>query len=706
MKIRMGFVTNSSSSNFASASTDAILGALLGILLGGQTEEETEDENQNESQNQQQAPSDLLVVKVVPNIRKLELGNSNPISLFAQARYRDNMGVLQEDKEASQNIEFDFLGEGDKWVTKSDVIYENAYKAIAFIAETPYADLPRSMRPPSPDHISVAVKTVGKEGKPLRRTVKFELVGEPKIEVKPAKVTLLNGSEEIEEFQISVLNAGVKEVSLDYRLRGDAEKYITAELEKTGKQSARLRVKALKSESIDGYDYNKAVIELLADVEGLSADETCEANVYYEGLYYVPENRENPAFSVIAAPVDGSEEEMLPESIFDLRLATWDDQQKCLVYEAESLVDVEFDEVQCESGDEALNNLLDEASLEFEPREVRESNMKSRKFAVRASYPVPGKSKESIAAHVMAYLDTDLAELSVKIPLKIIPEFVGDADWQQEYENCVHIVKQYYPDQGKAEKLSELETLKSKAGLMDLRLFREKAWIDAYYAIAGEADRENRKAALLTAAIYTCEVSKFMGDRAFEFLAGSVTGPLGSFVAGQVKDFFTDFVVACMTSDKDSMEFVEEYLGSRIMPTAASGIDATVFANLDKLKENKKQLAMWLVAMLLYKWAWHYFVTKKEEGTEIPLGVIGALEKACGDMAGVGVGILLGDYVGKMIKSSPNYPIFNSFRLKVRERKALTDAKKALTGAYESVVNDEELLQEMQQTIIGVCINR
>lgn len=694
MKIRTGFVTNSSSSNFGASSVDAVLGATLGILLGDESEDGEGEQNQ---------PSSVLIVKVIPSVKKLEVGNTSPITIYAQALYKDEMNVWQEDKTATANVEFTFTGEGDKWVTKSDTVYDNGYKAIAFISETPYADRPRTMRPHSPANITLVVHTTSKDGNPLRRTLPFELIGEPLIQISPLKVSLLNGSDETSEFNIKVTNAENKSVSIDYKLRGNADKYITVDYEKKDSTSALLLVKALKSEpDTAGYDHNLAVIEVSATVDDITIEDTCEAIIFCEGLYYMPQDHNSNGVKVIAASDIDSDDDTLPVSHFDLGLMLWDAEQKKLVYDADTLSDIEFDNVKSESGDTALDNILDEALLEFDKGEVIGSDNKLRRFTVQATYPVPGKSKKAIDAYVMAYLTTETDDFEVKIPLKITPDYLEESDWDKEYKNCVYTVTKYYPSEGVSQKLKELEQMKSQAGLKDLQEFRKKAWSDAYDAIAGEADRENRKAELLTAAIYSCEVARFMGDRAFNFLMSSITGPFGSYVASQIKECFTDFVVACISSEKKGMDFAWEYIDTRIMPTAGNTIDATVFANMDKLKDNKASLAKWLVGMLLYKWAWHYFVTKKEEGTEKPIGVIGALEKACGDVAGVGVEAILGDYMKEMIKINPKYPIYDVVKKKIQDSKLIKGAKKAVSD----LVSDEEMIKELQRTIINVCINK
>lgn len=639
-----------------------------------------------------------LQIKTIPSVSKIKLGDPNPVQFCAQLRYRDGMGVWQNNDEVSEGINIEFVGESENWVTKSETSFFDHYLRINFIAETPYSDRPRKLRPPSPEKIKIKAN-VDYEDKTYEKIWSIDLIGEPGIKTIPDDLQLVY--DHITEGEIKIKFVNVENVipQIECNVRG-GNNLIDID---NSEDSSIIKVSLTGQEKPESYGSEVETIEIKAVCDQFEIEDECEVSIAYEGLFYVPQVRQDPAVKIVADSAKKNGDDEFPPYYFDLKLTKWDEASQKIVETPADLSNIVFEEFECEN--ECIENMFNESEFVIEPDEIRDG--RSMKFKAYAKRSVPNKSSNSVKGSISAIYKAEDKDYSVRIPLKLIPEYFQDNSYEEEYNNCVYIIKRYYPEEGKDKKLQELENLLGKVCIEDLRIFRKEAWDEACEAIQNEASYEMRKAQLLTAAIWGLEAARFMGDRAFNFLIGQLTGPLGAYAAGQLKDATVDFINLAVSSDKQGMDFVWEYVSNELLPRAAGTIDSTIFANMDKLKENKSKFAAWITAMFIYKVGYHYYVTKTEEGTDRPLGIWGSIKNAAYDIAGVGVEAWFSGTMADMIKKSPDFPMFNTLKLKVRERKLIMDGKKLIADVSKEVketLSDEETIKEFSKIVAEACV--
>jgi hypothetical protein len=321
------------------------------------------------------------------------------------------------------------------------------------------------------------------------------------------------------------------------------------------------------------------------------------------------------------------------ETLFDVKLGQWSEDEKTLVFVAPQQLDV---------------LLTDEAGV-FERIgiDIRRDEDFVRNDAVRyiakaatnlpAENPIPGTMELS------AVLADKTVENSVKI--EMIPDIElfkaqYEANFEKEYQVCKKVIEIYIPSPFKERKLAELERARSTLGIADFRIFRRQIWSYAQTCVMQEKASYLQDEAWYDEAIATAELMVYIGDIAFALAMGPIGGPIAGFVADHIKSSFIEVCTLYIEgSNKSFCELLWDYAGKRFEQSAGS---ADGLIPVPKATEPGK-LALWLALYTLYRIGFHMQFDKDDGGNAI--GLSEAIKRGLLDFVGKGAGTLLGDYL-------------------------------------------------------------
>lgn len=623
MKYRTDFVTNSSSTSFASAAVASFVALIASCnCTDSGPNEEVEEEVPEEEQN------DVFFQKsIMPDAATKLVQGGDPMYLYAQLVKTTEKDLLVL-VGALPSIRFE-LKSGAGWVQLGQVEIVDEWAAIEVLG------IASQTSAVAPDEISIKAK--GKNGKKTYSTT-FTLYyeAEPTLVVKPAKYNFLSQSAEMAEFEVAVINPGPDPWNLSVEGDNWANQICSYELVETPETNGKtkLQVTECDTESISGTTsdhYSKGKITVRGSSGEKEASDSTDIYVWREGLFresLLDTDRESGDILVDA---DKNTDGEMKSSTFDLRYMRWNAEARALKCNTAVFSGDEFSLDTPEALDEKAEAVLESCQVQIKYEGERPSNLPSGKFSVKMDKVIPGLPGQRYRFSVHASIDNGTEYFEATIPFAIVPAVMSadHADWQLEYENCKKIITTFLPESKRAMKLSELENCKHYMGVGDLRAYRRGCWDIAQDIIMKQRADYEAEAAWYDNALYMAEWVQWLNDRAFNLVLSTLTGPVGAIIAGQGKELIQDCIEKFVTvkSTESWTDIGWELIGKRAQSTLGGSIDAGYFGDPEVSKK-------WIVSFFVYKWIWHW-IFDEENGAR--KGCLEGIKAACWDLSGSGL---------------------------------------------------------------------
>ena len=628
MKYRTDFVTNSSSTSFAAAGASALLSLLISLLsCCSDAGEDGEDVVDGEDKD-----LDVYMQKsVMPEgTKKLVGGSSEPVWLYAQLLQQTEKGDIVI-TDATSSIQFEVSGTNG-WVAKGEESDLGDWRVVDIYAVTPE----NGQNPPK----NVVVKAKVKHGKKTYSTkFRFDYEAEPSLKVKPDKANFLTKTGEESEHKVAIINPGPEKWDISMEMDSFAEKICTASLEDVSDDGDKATLKIVEADTVEtsgrsGEHYDKGRITIKAVQGDKELTDYTDVYVWREGLYLLNDtldiDRETGAIVVKA---DTAEDGSMKVSKFDLRFLGWNSEEKKLVSDTSVFTEELFQIEDPVGATDEAESMLASCNLKLEyTKENRPSNMPSAIFSAQMDKVIPGKRGESFKVTANASVDDGVNLYEVNIPFIIKPAYLseGREAWQKEYEYCKKIINEFMPEEARAKKLKELEDNKHYMGAEDLKTYRKECWSIAQDAIFKEQKSYLEIAAWNDKVVYSLEWTAWVGDRCLALALGVLTGPVGGYVATQLKEGFVDFIVKLqeIKSTDSWMDFASGFAFSRLQGVVGGGIDT-------KVTDDPKLALAWVSAFYTYKFAWHWAFDTDDAGNR--KGAFEAIKAAGWDITALGL---------------------------------------------------------------------
>lgn len=625
MKYRTDFVTNSSSTSFASALLTAIMSLLAALGLGCMDSGDGDDEPDTDG------PDGWLdMAKMPPEAEKIVCGDREPVWIYAQfvkpeVDDEGGAGEPMVDLEATGRITFRDNARG--WLELgTPVIIED------WIAVDVYGVEPSDVSAAPPAKVSVTAQ-VRVDGRTYRRSMHLEYEALPRLTVKPYEIDLLTGTGDSMDAAVEIENAGPDPWQLNLEVDSWADRIARAELTDIADDGtkATLRITEADGEDIsrmrltDYYSQGRVTVRAAGGRREIS--HYANVTVYREGLFVTNGLTGSPPAVVLRAQHDPQGQVQVNQ--FELALMRWDESQTRSVADA-GLLQEALEIGPPEGQDEPTTTVLRWIGLKHEFERVRGSNLPNCVYRIWVEREVPGKPEDAFRLTLPLRVATEGGDFQFDLPVVIMPaQMDANAKWQEELEYCRRIIINYMPSEGRERKLAELERAKAYMGVDELRAFRWEAWEIARAAIMQEAKDYLDVAAWWDNAIYAAEWTVWLTDKAYNSIAGVALGPVGAYAAGLAKDSVADILVKIQENwDKSWYDIAMSIVWSRLEDATGKGIDATVFSEPEMSWK-------FVGSYFTYKFVWHLWFDVDESGAR--KGVIEALKSAAWDLAGVGL---------------------------------------------------------------------
>ncbi|MFH1020011.1 MAG: hypothetical protein V1782_05285, partial [Pseudomonadota bacterium] len=268
--------------------------------------------------------------------------------------------------------------------------------------------------------------------------------------------------------------------------------------------------------------FNSFACEIIAENENETARTVFYVVLCYEGILpnFLGKPREIRAYRV------SLESEEMSETLFDVQLGQWSEDEKTLVFVAPEQIDVTL------TDDEGVFERIG-MDITRDEEFVRSDAIR---YIAKAETNLPAENNIPGTMELSAVLGDKTFENAVDIQL--IPDtelFKAQykANFEKEYAVCKKVIEIYIPSPFKERKLAELERARSTLGIADLRIFRRKTWSYAQTCVMQEKASYLQEEAWYDEAIATAELIVYIGDIAFGLAMAPIGGPIAGFVADQ-----------------------------------------------------------------------------------------------------------------------------------------------------------------------------
>lgn len=689
MKLRRGFVTNSSSTNdifqaLGTAGAAAALGTIINTVQVSKNTElvsyailETTHHPEEPRPPQIRVNDSDYVVWYYAAVRIIDVQYA-----FDEESGETQISILRDDYDLgySSQIKYDIpQGYIEKWLTfggsGEDIAFmDGNYKVCGFMCESWENDKPRKHRQGLSGVMAFNV-SVDVAGKVLHKGRQTTIKDESDLYAYSGYA--LNDSHVTTSLPIKLLNPDKYTWDVSYEVAlSEFESYAKLDLKLDKDMSnANMHQYVLSinphGKSLDTEDKvrhsilsrievkGKPNANHLAEVwdyldvtlidEGLIFEGKCDSESRLEVLSYAPETTE-----------DSAPNAEIPPTLFKLRCVVRTESTEFgSSAEFINLWDAKITFKGLKGSDEATQNLVLAYEYEITPQGSTGTYLFEPKMQIPAS-----TSAYSVFLPIRCEYQGKTYDLD--LPIQLLGEPYGQKQaWEEEYRKLRIIIRRYIPAEQWSDILKNIEAHRNRLSIEQLRLMRRSIYETARDKLVAEAQGYQTVANICEWTEWGLEGVKWMGDQAFSYLMAVYTGPIGEAFIVPFKDVLT-MVVA------DELATIiwggqGAYTEEQIARGALSGI-FTAFENAINIgaddmvgaeKLSVKQLGRYLAAFAVVKCMNHYFCTVKEDGS--PIGFWDAVVETCKDLSVNFFKNIVGKKFESMMKSDKAGEIFEKY---------------------------------------------
>lgn len=692
MKIRRGFVTNSSSTNdifqaLGTAAAAAVLGTIINVVKASKNTQIVSYALLETTHNPEEPRP--------PHVRVND--SSYTIWFFAAVRCIDvsittdpesgvqTSTILKDEYDGDYTSQIKFTLPQDKiiqWLTfgsessstDGGMDYSSMqgdYKACGFMCESIYNDRPRRQRQAPPSSLIPISVSVNVGEKLLSTGKQCHVLDEA--DLYAHATTVINDRSIETKVLISVVNKGRYSWDLklepfnqekadycSYRIEDGPgtlnqdilHKYLI--VSPIGKSLKTKEFPNATSETIRIRVTGKPSSNSIADVW-----DNLDINLVDEGLFFSGPTDTDGDLIIKAYINEPKETEMAPVQI-DLSCVIKTDNPKSgstATFIDMSKATLKISELQ--GTDDATKNLVKVFTAKIEPM----THPGTYSILPQMQLPASNMPYKVLLPISCSY---EGESYDLELPIKLLGHPYGEKEkWEKEFQNLRIIIRKYIPAEEWDGILKQIEENKATMSSETLRLMRRSIYETARDNLVSKAEGYEQIATVLDWTAWGLEGVKWVGDQAFSYLMATYTGPVGEALIVPFKDIMT-MLLAEMAG-----QFIfgsgSPYKEGELVRGALSQV-FTSFENLLMMDGDKKvdsatlsvkQLGTYLAAFSAIKCCNHYFFDRKEDGS--PIGFWDALIETCKDLTGNCMKILVTKKFEAVLQSEKAQKIFASY---------------------------------------------
>ena len=664
MKIRRGFVTNSSSTNdiftaLGTAAAAAVLGTVINVVKVSKT-----------SRLVSYALLETTHVPEDPRPPRVRVNDAQYVAWFyAGVRCIDVMFALDEgtgeettsvvgdeyNDEYTSQIQYSLPDAPImEWLTfgaysespsgeKDYTSMDGKYKTCGFMCQSIYNDSPRRQRKAPPgDTLSFTISVTINE-KTLSKTKQCNILDEADLYAYDGQV--LNDSSLPMKLLVNIVHRGHYSWNVKYEpLAGKPDDYCEFSFEDAPTNNPDQVNKYLvvtpkgKKLTFDGGAVANDAYVSLTIIGTPNASHIPEVSdnlnitILEEGLYLASGVKDKEGRFCVNANIDESkgETEYHP-SRFEIGLIVKNEDSEKGGSTAKY---IDMKEASVELGElEGTDSDTDNLAKVFKYKIDKMTAPGTYEFLPQLEIP-ERKIPYIMKLPIKAEYNGETYELDLPVRLLGQPYDAKQA-WSKEYENLIKTIKKYLPQEEWAPILEDLEKRKDRLSVEMLRLKRRSIFETARDKLLKEAEGYEQIANVLDWTVTGLEAVKWVGDQAFSYLMATYTGPVGEALIVPFKDVMT--MILAEYAGQIVFGTGSPYKDGEIVRGALSNV-FTAFENYlmmdsdKKVSENLdvKKLGMFLAAFSTWKFMNHYFFDRNDN--DEPIGIWDAIIETCKDL--------------------------------------------------------------------------
>lgn len=665
MKVRNGFVTNSSSTNdifqaLGTAGAAAALGTIINVI---QPSENVEIVSYAllETLHQPEAPRP-------PEVRVND--SEYVVWYYAAVRMIDvqyatdektgevQIDVLRDEYDDTYTSQIDYGIPPDmieRWLTfgtggsgenaSNYAIMDSGYKVCGFICESPENDKPRRHRttPSSMMSFNISV-TIGEH---LLSNYK-QLIIKDEADLYATSGFALNDSSVTTRLPLKLINRDKYEWKIDLAIANSKiEEYCRVELQEDKETTSQnllgyeLLVRPT-GKDLDTKEDPVHEIRTRIDITGKPSSkhiadvwDYLELTLVNEGVVFEGK-KDTDGNLIVASYVEESSETEdaameVPPTEFKLSCVVRTDEGETGntakfidIWEAEVVLDA------LKGTDTATENLVKAYRYEVVPEGS------TGRYLFKPGMQLPN-SKSPYIVLLPVKCTYEGETYTRDIPVQLMGEPYGTKQvWEEEYRKLRIIIRRYIPPEQWTDILEHVNTNKNKLSVEQLRLMRRSIFETARDKLVAEAQGYETIASVCEWTEWGLEGAKWLGDQAFSYLMALYTGPVGEALIVPIKDVLT-MVIADELAEyiwNDQGAYSEEQINKGVLGGIFTAFENAINLGSDDMVGAKslsiKQLGRYLAAFAVVKCLNHYYCDTKPDGS--PVGLWDAIIDTCKDL--------------------------------------------------------------------------
>ena len=694
MKIRRGFVTNSSSTNdifqaLGTAGAAAALGTIINVI--------------QPSKNVEIISYALLETTHLPEEPRppvIRVNDSEYVAwYYAAVRVIDVQFVTDEDtgeveitvlrdeydSNYTSSIEIDIpLETAEKWLTfgtsgsgegsNAYTTIQGDYKVCGFMCESPANDRPRHQRPTPPSLLNFGV-SVNVDGHTLGKSKETNVRDEAVLYASGGYI--LNDASVTTEFQIVIMNIDKYSWDLSYEINNEKIlNHIDVSVDKSKKEISNGALwydVRIKPNGTKLGTEKEPLTQLFSRMEvtgkpGSSHIEKVwdymELTLVDEGLFFEGELDKEGRLAIKSfiqeEDEDDNSEKEIPPTSFQLKCV-----MRCEDSDSKStakFIDMQKADINIgdlKGTDNATENLVSAYKYEIK----KDGSAGKYIFSPQMQLP-SSKTPYHVILPIQCNFDGKTYELDM--PIQLMGEPNGNKQaWEEEYKKLRIVIRKYIPPEQWIDILNHVNDNKNKLSIEQLRLMRKSIWETARDQLVAEAAGYENIAMICEWTGFGFECIKWVNDQAFSYVATALYGPL-------VEAFLTPFKDVMFTLIGEySVDLFWGNGGKLSADTIAKGSLSGIFTGFENVIMNgagdnitlgaldMKKLGKYLAAFAAVKCMNHYFCDTKPDGS--PVGLWDAIIDTCKDLTVNLFKVLVAKKFEELAKSEKANELFSKY---------------------------------------------
>ncbi len=281
----------------------------------------------------------------------------------------------------------------------------------------------------------------------------------------------------------------------------------------------------------------------------------------------------------------------------------WDEEKKEAIFDDELIGELEADDLQ--TGSRLLQNAYDTIGMEFEFVGVWSQNMPTATYRISFNDVIPAEEERVLEASLKIHQPAAGDEYSLRLPLSFrTKSFMGGGeDWEREYENCLHIIEKYLPEELRDAKLRQLEHCRDRMGVNELTAFRQEVWKVVTEQLEMQRRYWMEVSAWYDSVLYRLQWAEWAGQRASNALASTFLTPYGATVAGLGQEAFTSFLAEMLANwDRPAGDTFRIWADQYVKTITDTSVKKLIGPEGEDIKYTNPR---WLALFVVYRFTVH-----------------------------------------------------------------------------------------------------